>query len=606
MKGQALCRRCHAAVAASAVMLAAACAHPAGRAGTRLSLLPAGARGLPGTTAPEASAGLPFENPARAPVRSTHGMVVSASAIASEIGMQVLRDGGNAVDAAVATGFALAVTHPTAGNIGGGGFMVIRFPDGRATTVDFREKAPAAATARMFLDSTGRYSTRTHHDSYLSVGVPGTVAGFAKAQGSWGKSAWKRLVDPAYRLAAGGIVVSPVLARSLSSALPSMQRFPASVAAYSKRGTPFEAGDTLRQPDLARTLGRIRDQGRDGFYKGETAQLLAAEMRRGGGLITEADLAQYEAKERAPVRGTYRGYEVISMAPPSSGGVGIIEMLNILEGYDLKAMGSMSPAFVHYVAEAMRRAFRDRAHWLADPDFAADMPLARLMSKAYAAEQRKTIDPEHATPSSVGDIAVADGHESPETTHYSVVDSSGMAVSVTYTLEQGYGSKIVVPGAGFLLNNEMGDFNAGPGLTDETGLIGTEPNLARPGQRMLSSMTPTILAKDGKLFAVVGSPGGRTIINTVLGVVLQLVDFGMDVQAAVDAPRLHHQWLPDRLAIEQDGVTPATVQALEAMGYTVRVSGRQGAAHCIMIDPRTGERVGAADPRDRDAGAVGY
>jgi gamma-glutamyltranspeptidase/glutathione hydrolase len=556
---------------------------------------------------------LPVQSPPSAPptlaaprattVRAAHGMVVSASAIASQAGSDVLRAGGNAVDAAIATGFALAVTHPTAGNIGGGGFMVIRFPDGRVTAWDFREKAPARANAKMFLDEKGNYSSTIHHNSHIAVGVPGTVAGFARAHAALGKLPWARLVEPAVGLARDGFPVSPNLARSLSGALRSMEPYPASVAAFSKSGTPYASGETLRQPDLARTLERIMQNGRDGFYKGETAKLLADEMRRGGGLITEQDLADYEAKERAPIRGTYRGYEIISMPPPSSGGIALVEMLNILEGYDLKAMGHMSAAYVHHVTEAMRRAFRDRARWLADADF-AEVPVARLTSKAYATELRRGIDPRHATPSAVADVVQDD--ESPETTHYSVVDGSGLAVSVTYTLEAGYGSKIVVPGAGFLLNNEMGDFNAGPGLTDQRGLIGTDPNLARPGQRMLSSMTPTILAKDGKLVAVIGSPGGRTIINTVLSVVLGMVDFGMDIEAAVGSPRMHHQWLPDQLTVEESGISEETVKALEAMGHSVRVSGRQGAVHAIMIDPRTGERIGAPDPRDRDAGAVGH
>jgi gamma-glutamyltranspeptidase/glutathione hydrolase len=530
-------------------------------------------------------------------------MVVSASEIASRVGMEVLREGGNAIDAAIATGFALAVTHPTAGNIGGGGFMVVRFPDGRVTAFDFREKAPLAAHPEMFTDENGEYSYEIHHESHKAVGVPGTVAGFALAHERYGSIDWKRLVDPAVRLADEGFRVPPGLARSLAGVLPQMQRYPASVQAFSKNGVPYEAGEIWRQPDLARTLARIRDQGRDGFYKGETARLLAEEMRRGGGLITEEDLALYEAKERTPIRGSYRGYEVISMPPPSSGGIALIEMLNILEGYDLRSMGHNSPAYIHHVAEAMRRAFRDRARYVADTDF-YEVPIERLTSKAYAAELRATIDPDRATPSQPADIAMA--YESMETTHYSVVDENGMAVAVTYTLEAGYGSKITVPGAGFLLNNEMGDFNGKPGLTDESGLIGTEPNLARPQQRMLSSMTPTILAKDGRLVAVLGSPGGRTIINTVLGLVLNVVDHGMNIQEAVNAGRMHHQWLPDRISVERRGVTPETVAALEALGHQVRLIGQQGSAHCIMIDPRTGERLGAADPRDPDSGAVGY
>jgi gamma-glutamyltranspeptidase/glutathione hydrolase len=342
---------------------------------------------------------------------------------------------------------------------------------------------------------------------------------------------------------------------------------------------------------------------RDGFYRGETARLVAGEMQRGGGLITEVDLELYQAKERSPIRGTYRGHDIISMPPPSSGGVGLVTMLNVLEGFDLASMGHNTSPYVHHLAEAMRRAFRDRAHYLADADF-VDVPVHRLTSKRHADELRSTIEAERASTSSPAEIAQAS--ESPETTHYSVVDGAGMAVAVTYTLEAGYGSGIVVPGAGFLLNNEMGDFNAGPGLTDARGLIGTGPNLARPQQRMLSSMTPTIVARDGRLVAVVGSPGGRTIINTVLQVVLNVVDFGMNIQQAVDAPRLHHQWLPDRIRIEEDGVSEVTVEQLEALGHTVSVGGRQGLAHSIMIDPETGARLGAADSRNPDAGARGH
>lgn len=532
-----------------------------------------------------------------------HGMVVSASGIASEVGRNVLAGGGNAVDAAVATGLALAVTYPFAGNIGGGGFMVIRFPDGRATTIDFREAAPQAATPGMFTDSAGEYSARIHHLSYKSVGVPGTVAGFALAHEKYGRTPWASLVDPAVNLATEGFTVPPGLARSLASELEAFNAYPASVAAYSKNGQPYAVGERIRQPDLARTLVRIRDQGRDGFYRGETARLLANEMRRGGGLITTKDLAQYQAKERAPIRGTYRGYEILSMPPPSSGGVALVEMLNILEGYDLAAAGHNSASYVHLVAEAMRRAFLDRARYLGDPDF-VEMPIDRLTSKSYAAELRRTIQSDRATVSTPAQVA--QGFESSETTHYSVVDASGMAVSVTYTLEFGYGLGAVVPGAGFLLNNEMGDFNALSGVTDTTGLIGTPANLARPGKRMLSSMTPTIIAKDGRLVAVVGSPGGRTIINTVLQVILNQVDFKMGIQDAVTAPRFHHQWLPDVLWVEQNGLPLSTVSALEAMGYRVRMRGEQGAAHSIRIDPLTGDRQGAADPRDEDAGAAGY
>ena len=534
---------------------------------------------------------------------ATNGMVVSASAIASEAGARVLAAGGNAVDAAVATGFALAVTYPTAGNIGGGGFMVIRFPDGRATTVDFREKAPAAATPEMFTDANGAYSATKHHRTHLSVGVPGTVAGFALVHQKYGQAKWSTIVDPAVALARDGFDVPTGLASSLSSAVQRLKQYPATVAAYSKNGTPYAVGEHMTLPDLAKTLGRIRDQGRDGFYAGETAKLIVAEMQRGGGVISAKDLADYQAVERAPVKGRFNGYEVISMPPPSSGGVAMLEMLNILEGYDLKAAGHNSPKYLHLLTESMRRAFLDRAKFLGDPDF-VEVPVAKLTDKAYAKTLRDGIAMDKASPSIPAQVA--EGHESLETTHYSVVDRNGMAVSVTYTLEAGYGLGAVVGGAGFLLNNEMGDFNGKPGLTDSTGLIGTAPNLARPGKRMVSSMTPSILTKDGKVVAVIGSPGGRTIINTVLQVALNVMAFGMPIQEAVNAPRMHHQWLPNTVTIERNGVPESTVQALTAMGHKVVFGAQQGTAHSIMIDPRTGHRIGAADPRDRDAGAVGH
>ena len=536
------------------------------------------------------------------PVRAGTGMVVSESWIASEAGRDVLAAGGNAVDAAIATGFALAVTHPSAGNIGGGGFMVIRFPNGQTTAIDFREKAPLASHPEMWLEN-GEYSAERHHRSHWAVGVPGTVAGFDKAHSLYGDMNWERIVYPAVVLADDGFVLSDRLSGSLSRFALTDGRPAATVAQFSNGGTAYAAGETLRQTDLGRTLKRIMLDGRDGFYRGETARLLVAEMERAGGLITAADLEIYEARERVPVTGYYRGYEVISMPPPSSGGVAIVTMLNMLERFDLASFGHNTAPYIHHLSESMRRAFRDRAQFLADPDF-VDVSVHALTSKEHAAELGNDIQSDRATPSGVSDIPM--GYESPETTHYSVVDGNGMAVSVTYTLEGGFGTGIVVPGAGFLLNNEMGDFNAGPGLTNDRGLIGTSPNLARPQQRMLSSMTPSIVARDGRLVAVVGSPGGRTIINTVMQVILNVVDFGMNIQEAVNAKRIHHQWLPDRIGIEADGASAETVRLLEAMGHTVQVGGGQGTAHSIMIDPRTGERLGAADPRNPDAGARGH
>lgn len=537
-------------------------------------------------------------------LRTTGGAVVSANEIASRAGAEILRAGGNAVDAAIAAGLALAVVHPTAGNVGGGGFMVIRFPDGNATTFDFREKAPLASHAEMFVDENGEYSRRIQANTHLAVGVPGTVAGFALAHERYGSLDWASLVEPAVALAEEGIVLSEPLARSLASQVTGgMAQYPASVAAFSREGTPYEAGELWRQPDLARTLERIMTEGHDGFYRGETARLIVEEMARGNGIITEEDLARYEAQERDPIRGTFNGYEVISMPPPSSGGIALVQMLNILEGFDLASMGQGTAAYFHHVAEAQRFGYRDRAHYVADTDF-VDVPIERLTSKEYAAELRAQIDPARAGVSAVEDIQP--DIESIETTHYSAVDADGMAVSVTYTLEAGYGSKITVTGGGFLLNNEMGDFNPWPGLTTEAGQVGTEPNLARPEQRMLSSMTPTIMARDGGVVAVFGSPGGRTIINTVLHIALNIGAFGMDLEEALAAPRSHHQWLPDRITIEERLGDESVITALQAMGHEARMSGGQGQAHSIMRDPATGEFVAVPDPRSSDAGAAGH
>lgn len=536
------------------------------------------------------------------PVRARGGMVASQSDIASRIGADVLKEGGNAVDAAVATAFAMAVTHPTAGNIGGGGFLVYRPATGDPAAYDFRELAPAKSSATMFLKD-GKYDAKVHHDSYLAVGVPGTVAGLHLAWKEQGSLPWKRLVEPAVALARDGFTISEGLAHSLAEVLPEMKPFPASVAQFSKNGVPYEPGETLKQPDLGRTLERIALQGPAGFYEGETALALEKEMLAHGGLITRDDLKHYAAKRREPIRGTYRGYDLVSMPPISSGGIAIVEMLNVLEGYDLKAMGNGSAAEIHLMAEAMKRAYADRAHYLGDPDFVHDMPVARLTSKEYAAELRKTISLQHASASSPTTFEWP--HESDETTHISIVDAKRNAVSLTYTLEEGYGVKAVVPGAGFLLNNEMGDFNAGPGLTTAQGLIGTDPNLAAPSKRMLSSMSPTILSKDGTLFMVTGSPGGRTIINTVLETIVDVVDFGMNAQEAVDAPRFHHQWLPDKILYEKYGLSPDTISELKRRGQTLQPIGAQGVAQVIVYDARHDILDGATDRRASDGAAVG-
>jgi gamma-glutamyltranspeptidase/glutathione hydrolase len=418
-----------------------------------------------------------------------------------------------------------------------------------------------------------------------------------------GSKPWKDLVAPAVKLARDGFELSEALARSLERTLPNFKRYPASFAQFSKNGEPYQAGEIFKQPDLARTLQRIADQGPAGFYEGETALLLEKEMKANGGLITREDLKNYQAKQRAPIRGTYRGYDVIGMGPPSSGGISVQMMLNILEGHDVKAMGFGSAQTLHLLAESMRRAFADRAQHLGDPDFNKAMPVDRLISKDYAAGLRKTINPNQASKSSPTTFSWPT--ESQETTHFSIVDSQRNAVSMTYTLEAGYGSKIVAPGTGFLLNNEMGDFNAGPGLTNETGLIGTEANLARPGKRMLSSMSPTIIARDGKLFMVTGTPGGRTIINTVLQTIINVIDFGMNAQEAVDAGRIHHQWLPDRISYEEHGFSPDTIAILRKLGHTLQQGGSQGVDEVIVYDLKTDMLEGGLDRRQADGGIAG-
>ena len=535
------------------------------------------------------------------PERFARGAVVSQDKIASQVGADILRRGGNAVDAAVATAFALAVTHPAAGNIGGGGFLIFRSAAGEAVAYDFRETAPAKASATMFLRD-GKYDPELHHNSHLSVGVPGTVAGLHLAWKEQGSLPWKELVQPAIALARDGFVVSDGLSRSLKFAMPVLKKHPASLACFTKNGMPYERGERLKQPELARSLQRIADEGPSGFYEGTTAELIEKEMRAHGGLITRDELKNYRAIKREPIRGTYRDCEIVSMPPSSSGGVALVEMLNVLEGFDLKRNGAGSPTNLHLITEAMRRAFADRAQFLGDPEANPVMPIARLISKDYAVSLRKTISLEHASISSPTNFTW--GHESLETTHLSVVDSNRNAVALTYTLEQSYGSGIVVPGAGFLLNNEMGDFNAAPGLTTETGLIGTAPNLAAPGRRMLSSMSPTIVVREGKLLLVTGSPGGRTIINTVLLTILNVVDFGMNAQEANDAPRFHHQWLPDKIQFERGAVSPQAMRWLQERGHTLSESGAQGAAQIIVVQ---GDKLEAGvDHRASDSGAAGF
>jgi gamma-glutamyltranspeptidase/glutathione hydrolase len=540
-------------------------------------------------------------------VASSTGLVVSTSSIASDVGAAVLADGGNAVDAAVATAFALAVTHPAAGNLGGGGFMVVRAPDGRVTSFDYREKAPGKATPAMYLDANGNINRSLTSAGYLAPGVPGTVRGLERAHKKFGRLPWKRLVDPAAALARDGFVMHPGLARSLNSQLAGeMGKFPASVAAYGKPGGgEWQGGDRIVLTDLGKTLQAIADGGPDAFYTGPIAEALAADMAANGGLITTDDLAKYEAKERVPVRGTFNGYEIISMPPPSSGGIALIEMLNMLEARGIQKLKADSIEARHLQIEAMRRAFLDRARFLGDPDF-TDVPVARLTSKAHAREVAASIDPRKASSSAeLGKdiVTVTSPQEPMETTHFSVLDRNGMAVSQTYTLEGSYGSRVVAKGLGFLLNNEMGDFNKKPGETNLTGDIGTPANVIAPGKRMLSSMTPTIVTRNNRVVLITGTPGGRTIINTVLGVVLNVTAFGMTGREAVDARRMHHQWMPDRVSLESNTLTEPQLAALKALGHDVRQSGTQGDAHSIWIDPKTGMAYGINDKRTSDSKA---
>ena len=543
----------------------------------------------------------------RIPVAADSGMVVSSHYLASEAGMEVLRSGGNAVDAAVATAFALAVTLPSAGNIGGGGFLVYHGADGYVTAFNFREKAPLAATVDMFLGPDGRIRENSNHEGPLAVGVPGTVAGLSLAHTRLGALPWARLVQPAVELAENGFPST----RDMTGFLRRLAQtddpvYAATRQAFLKDGEEVYApGEIWRQPDLAASLKRIRDHGHDGFYKGETARLLADFMVRNGGMITEEDLARYQAEEQPPIHGTYRGYDVYAMSPPSSGGVALVTMLNILEGYPMKALGHNSAKYLHVLSEAMRRAFADRAEHVGDPNFNPDMPVGRLISKAHGEALRASIDMERASESDSSRFAgLYLVSESEETTHLSVMDADGNAVSLTYTLEYSYGSRLVADGTGFLLNNEMGDFNPMPGHTDTHGYIGTLPNQVAPEKRMLSSMTPTIVARDGKPHMIVGSPGGRTIINTVLQVILNVVDFAMTIGEAVEAPRIHHQWLPDVTSFESLGISPDTHRLYEALGHRVRFRGTQGRAHCILTE--NGIIYGAADSRSYDGRAIGY
>jgi gamma-glutamyltranspeptidase/glutathione hydrolase len=541
---------------------------------------------------------------AKRPVRAKHGMVVSADAYASNVGVQILKKGGNAVDAAVAVGFALAVTFPGAGNIGGGGFMVIRMADGRTTTIDYREKAPAAANSTMFLDEKGNFVPSRSQDGYLASGVPGSVAGMLRALDLFGKLSRKTVLQPAIDFASRGIRLSHEFTDELKADMRDILKHPSSTKAFTKGGKPYEEGDLFIQKDLAKTLQRIQNKGKDGFYRGTTADLIVAEMKRGGGLITREDLAAYEAIERPPIRGTYRGYEIVSMGPPSSGGLVLVEMLNLLEPYDIARSGFGSSKTIGLMTEAMKLAYADRAEFMGDADF-YPVPVDRLISKDYAAERRTLLDTIKATPSrqlSHGAIEIKEGVH---TTHYSVVDQWGNAVSVTTTINSWYGSKVVVDGAGFFLNNEMDDFAAKPGAPNQFGLLGGSANSVQPNKRMLSAMTPTIILKDGQPYLVVGSPGGPTIITSVLQVIVNVLDHHMNVADANDAPRFHHQWLPDTIECERLGFPKDVVQNLEARGYSVRSRSTLGRIEVIQIDRKNGFLYGSTDPRGYGA-AVGY
>ena len=554
------------------------------------------------------------------PSHASKGMVATIQPEASRVGVAVLQQGGNAVDAAVAVGFALAVVYPGAGNIGGGGFMLFRRPDGETHFLDYREKAPAKATANMYLDSHGNVVPDRSTIGYKSIAVPASVAGLVYAEQHWGKLTLKQVMEPAIKLARDGFTLDYEEARSFRD--KQLAQFPDSHRIFQRDSDYYQAGEVFRQPELAKTLERIAEKP-DDFYHGKLAQEIAAAIQKGGGLITAQDLAQYEVKERQPIRGSYRDYDIISAPPPSSGGVALVEILNILEGYDLAKEGDDSAESIHLISEAYQRAFFDRAEFMGDPDF-SKIPVAQLIDKRYGNAWRDTIDPHRATPSaSLRRPSIfsqldsyASSHPQPasvaepdHTTHYSIVDSEGNAVAVTTTLNDEFGSRVTAAGLGFLLNDEMDDFVSKPGVPNMYGLIQGPANAIGPGKRPLSAMTPTIVLKNGKLFLVLGSPGGPTIITTVANVLLGVVDYGLNMQQAVNAPRFHHQWMPDEINIEVTGISPDTIAILEHMGHTVQRGIKDekywGDAECIAVDEKTGERLGASDGRNNGK-AVGY
>ena len=562
-------------------------------------------------TAARAQSGTPiFAGPAiHHPVFAANGMVASQEALATRVGVDILKAGGNAVDAAVAVGFALAVTLPRAGNLGGGGFMLIHLTaqdgaPGRTVAIDYRETAPAAAHRDLFLAADGSVDKRKARFSRLSAGVPGTVAGLALAAERYGRLPLDRLVAPALALARDGIAVTPDLSHSIAIRAKRLGAHKATAAIFLKPdGTAWQPGETLKQPDLARSLGAIARDGADAFYRGEIARRIAADMAAHDGLITLEDLAAYRAVERAPVVGTYRGVEIAAMPPPSSGGVHLLQMLNLLEGFDIAAAGHNSARSIHLIAEAARLAYADRSAHLGDPDHWA-VPARGLIAKAYAAELRARINPARAGWSSEIRPGKPQPFESNETTHFSVMDRFGNVVSNTTTLNFGYGAGIVAAGTGILLNNEMDDFSAKPGVPNAYGLIGGEANAIAAGKRPLSSMTPTILFRDGKPLVATGSPGGSRIITTVLQMVLNLVDHGMNLAEATHAPRVHHQWLPDRLQLER-GISPDTVTLLQQMGHEIKLRRAMGSTQSVQR-LEGGGFAGASDPRRRGALSAGY
>ncbi len=538
---------------------------------------------------------------ARDPVRARHAMVVTREPHATEVGVSILKGGANAVDAAVAIGFALAVTHPSAGNLGGGGFMLVRMADGRSAFFDFRERAPLAATRDMYLDEKSRPRDWSLI-GYLAAGVPGTVKGLEAAHARFGRKPWPSLVAPASRLAREGFPISYDLARSLRGHCDLFEPFPDSRRIFLNRGMYYDPGDVLIQSNLAATLDRIGKQGSRGFYEGETARRLAEDMKANGGLITEQDLREYTVVERTPLEGSYRGYGILTAPPPSSGGIGLLQMLGMLETTGYHRTGAGSAAAIHWVAEAQRRFYADRSEYLADPEF-VQIPVSKLLSKPYIEERRKTIDPARASTSEeIRPGKPESVSESAETTHYSVVDQEGNAVAVTYTLNGGFGNGVTAKGLGFLLNNEMDDFSAKPGEPNLYGAIQGEANAIQPRKHPLSSMTPTIVTRDGDLRIVVGSPGGTTIINTVLEVLLNVIDFRMNIQMAVEFPRFHHQWMPDELRLESD-FSPDTIDLLAARGHKIRKVVQQGEVCAILWDGSWLQ--GAADGRT-EATAAGY